>query len=80
LALEDKVIGNAIAMGGSASGEHGVGIGKQKYIIMEHGVAHVDIQRRIKRALDPLNIMNPGKIISWDPSEAELARPRLSNL
>ena len=61
-------------MGGTASGEHGVGIGKQKYIIQEHGIAHIDIQRRIKRALDPHNIMNPGKIISWDPSDTERAR------
>lgn len=80
IALEDKVIGNAIKMGGTASGEHGVGIGKQKYIIQEHGVEHIDIQRRIKRALDPLNIMNPGKIFSWNPSDAERARPRASRL
>jgi len=82
LALEDKVIAHAISLGGSASGEHGVGIGKQKYLIQEHGTAHVDVQRRIKRALDPLNIMNPGKIISWDPSEAEIgpARPAMGKL
>ena len=82
LALEDKVIGHAISLGGSASGEHGVGVGKQKYLIQEHGAAHVDVQRRIKRALDPLNIMNPGKIISWDPSEAEIGpeRPAMGKL
>ena len=80
LALEDKVIGHAIALGGSASGEHGVGIGKQKYLILEHGGAHIDVQRRIKRALDPLNIMNPGKIISWDPSDAERIGPQRPEL
>ena len=80
IALEDKVIGNAIQMGGTASGEHGVGIGKQKYIIQEHGIAHIDIQRRIKRALDPHNIMNPGQIISWDPSDTERARARVQTV
>lgn len=81
LALEDRVIGNAIALGGSASGEHGVGVGKQKYLILEHGTAHLDVQRRIKRALDPQNIMNPGKIFSWDPSAGERApRPRVAKL
>jgi hypothetical protein len=36
-----------------------------KHIVREHGEAHIDIQRSIKKALDPLNIMNPGKVISW---------------
>ena len=42
----------AIDMGGAASGEHGVGIGKMKHVVWEHGPFHVDAQRRIKRALD----------------------------
>jgi len=67
-ALEDKVIGAAIAAGGSASGEHGVGVGKQRYILQEHGATHIGIQRSIKRALDPQNIMNPGKIFPWHAS------------
>ena len=71
-ALEDKVIGAALAVGGSASGEHGVGVGKQSYILQEHGAAHIGIQRAIKRALDPQNIMNPGKIFPWDPSPDEI--------
>ena len=44
------------------SGEHGVGVGKIEHIIEEHGEAHIEVQRMIKRALDPHNLMNPGKV------------------
>ncbi|MCX5497114.1 FAD-binding protein [Kaistia dalseonensis] len=52
----------AIAMEGTCTGEHGVGQGKRKYLEKEHG-AGVGIMRTIKAALDPLGIMNPGKIL-----------------
>ena len=48
-------------MGGTSTGEHGVGLGKKAYLPNEHGPA-LGVMRRIKRALDPDNIMNPGKI------------------
>ena len=85
-ALEDKVIGAAIDAGGSASGEHGVGVGKQAYILREHGAAHIGVQRAIKKALDPLNIMNPGKIFPWhaddddDANDDGDSRPKLAKL
>ncbi|MEP5514968.1 MAG: FAD-linked oxidase C-terminal domain-containing protein, partial [Bauldia litoralis] len=53
----------AIAMDGTCTGEHGVGQGKMKYLAAEHG-AGVAVMRTIKRAIDPDNIMNPGKIIA----------------
>ena len=51
----------ALSMGGTATGEHGVGLGKKGYMAAEHGPA-LDLMRAIKRAVDPENIMNPGKI------------------
>ncbi len=60
--LNDRMITRALALGGTCSGEHGVGYGKMKYLAAEHGEA-LDVMRAIKRALDPDNRMNPGKIV-----------------
>ena len=60
--INRKLVERAIAMDGTCTGEHGIGQGKIKYLEAEHGDA-VDIMRTIKMALDPQNIMNPGKII-----------------
>jgi glycolate oxidase len=57
-----EIFGAALALGGTLSGEHGVGVLKRPYFEQALGPVSVDVQRRIKQALDPLNIMNPGKM------------------
>ncbi len=61
-ALHDRLVARALAMGGTCTGEHGIGYGKIDYLNAELGEG-VSIMRSIKQALDPDNIMNPGKII-----------------
>jgi len=60
--LNERLVLRALEMGGTCSGEHGVGLGKMKYLAAEHGAA-LDVMRAVKRALDPDNRMNPGKMI-----------------
>jgi D-lactate dehydrogenase (cytochrome) len=54
----------AISMDGTCTGEHGIGQGKRPYLVRELGQGTVDVMGAIKRALDPDNIMNPGKILA----------------
>lgn len=62
--VNSRMIERAIEMGGTCTGEHGVGHGKIKYLEAEHGAPSLAVMASIKRALDPENIMNPGKILS----------------
>ena len=52
----------ALDLGGSCSGEHGVGIGKREFLEREHGADALAVMYSIKQAMDPRGIMNPGKI------------------
>jgi D-lactate dehydrogenase (cytochrome) len=77
---EERLIQRAIAAGGTVSGEHGVGMGKIGHCLCEHGAAHLGVQLSIKRALDPLGIMNPGKLYhepGTDDAHAHAARAKL---
>jgi D-lactate dehydrogenase (cytochrome) len=58
-----RLVERAQAMGGTCTGEHGIGQGKQKYLKAEIGVEAIDAMRAVKQALDPQNIFNPGKIL-----------------
>ena len=60
--LDKRIVARALALGGSCSGEHGVGIGKREFLEAEHGAETLAVMRQIKVALDPRGIMNPGKL------------------
>jgi D-lactate dehydrogenase (cytochrome) len=64
-ALNNKLVSRALALEGTCTGEHGIGLHKMDFLVTETGDGAVDMMRTIKHALDPDNIMNPGKIFSW---------------
>lgn len=61
-AFIERLAERSLAMEGTCTGEHGIGQGKKQFLEPEHGAAAVEAMRAIKSALDPGNIMNPGKI------------------
>ncbi len=63
--LNHKLVARALRLGGTCTGEHGIGLHKMEFLLAETGEGAVNMMRTIKRALDPHNIMNPGKIFSW---------------
>ncbi len=58
-----RIVERSLAMGGTCTGEHGVGQGKAKYLVKEHGLAAVSAMQALRLALDPQLIMNPGKMV-----------------
>ncbi len=60
--LDRKIVARALALGGTCSGEHGIGIGKREFLEQEHGAEAMAVMRALKHALDPKGILNPGKI------------------
>jgi D-lactate dehydrogenase (cytochrome) len=63
-ALNGRLVARALRLGGTCTGEHGIGLGKQKYLLDEHGEDAVAVMRALKTALDPAGLMNPGKIFA----------------
>jgi len=61
-ALNERLVTRALSMGGTCTGEHGIGLGKMDWLVAEHGEA-VSVMRALKQALDPENILNPGKVL-----------------
>jgi D-lactate dehydrogenase (cytochrome) len=64
-ALNHALVHRAIRLGGTCTGEHGIGMHKMDFLIHETGAGAVQLMRTIKQALDPHNLMNPGKIMAW---------------
>ncbi len=62
--VHDDLVSQALALGGTSTGEHGVGLGKQKYMLREHGPAALNLMRQLKATLDPKGILNPGKVLA----------------
>jgi D-lactate dehydrogenase (cytochrome) len=62
--LLERLVERALAMDGTCTGEHGIGQGKMKYMKAEYGEPALETMRAIKRVLDPLDILNPGKIVA----------------
>ena len=61
--LNRRIVARALRMDGTCTGEHGVGLHKIDFLLDEHGADAVELMARIKRAFDPLNILNPGKVL-----------------
>lgn len=57
-----KLIGHALSLNGTCTGEHGIGLGKKKFLIDQFGIEPVELMKSIKKTMDPNNILNPNKI------------------
>ncbi|KAI8978891.1 FAD-linked oxidase-like protein [Trametes punicea] len=66
-AAVDRMVKRAIALDGTCTGEHGVGMGKRQYLYEELGEGTVELMKTIKKAIDPLNLFNPGKLYPDKP-------------
>jgi D-lactate dehydrogenase (cytochrome) len=58
----EKLIGHALKLNGTCTGEHGIGLGKRKYLLNQFGTETLEMMKSLKKTLDPNNILNPNKI------------------
>ncbi len=68
----EEIFKKAVELGGTISGEHGIGMMKLPYLHLKAGKAGIEVMRQIKKAIDPNNIMNPGKIFTLKPTEVDI--------
>jgi D-lactate dehydrogenase (cytochrome) len=61
--INSHIVKRALELGGTSTGEHGVGLGKQQYMEQEHGPIAMGLMRDLKALLDPNGILNPGKVL-----------------
>ena len=64
--VSERIVSHALSVGGTCTGEHGVGLGKRRWLVEEHGDAAVAVMRALKSAIDPAGLMNPGKVLPAD--------------
>jgi glycolate oxidase len=62
----EKIFTKAISLGGTISGEHGIGTSKLPYLPLQYQKPTLDMMKRVKQCLDPNNLFNPGKIFAWN--------------
>ena len=65
-AINARMVARALDMDGTCTGEHGVGMHKMDFLKQEHGPEALALMRTLKHAFDPKNLLNPGKIVSWE--------------
>ncbi|KDR83282.1 hypothetical protein GALMADRAFT_206873 [Galerina marginata CBS 339.88] len=70
-----RMVKRAIALDGTCTGEHGVGIGKKEYLVEELGEGTVELMKTIKRTIDPLGLFNPGKLYPDDEPPEKPSKP-----
>jgi len=61
--LNTRLVRRALALGGTCTGEHGIGLGKREFLVEEFGAEAVEVMRQLKATLDPRNLLNPGKVV-----------------
>jgi D-lactate dehydrogenase (cytochrome) len=69
--FSSRLVHRTLVVGGTCSGEHGIGTGKMGYLKQMYDRESIDVMRAIKKALDPKNIMNPHKIFEWDEADED---------